>query len=88
MRITFTTWEIDEWLEALKRCFCTAAEEDIRQYEMIIKKLKNAEIRSNASKEKYRHLRQYQWEKEKEIRADTREGMREARKRLKLEGLE
>lgn len=56
MRITFTSSEIYEWLEALERCFCTAAEEDIRQYEMITKKLRNAEIRSKASKGKIRAI--------------------------------
>ena len=64
MKITFTTSEIDEWLEALERCFCTAAEEDIRQYEMITKKLKNAVIRSKASRGKERSIQDAQRKKQ------------------------
>ena len=56
MKITFTSSEISDWLEALQNHFCTDSEEAIQQYNMITKKLKNAEIRSRASRGKIRAI--------------------------------
>ena len=65
LKITFTSSEISDWLDALESHFCTDSEEAIKQYNMITKKLKNAEIRSIASKGKIRAI--YRAEEKKMI---------------------
>ena len=73
MRISFTSSEICDWLEALQNHFCTDSEEAIEQYDMITKKLKNAEIRSNASKGKIRAIHEAERKKKLEERKETQE---------------
>ena len=64
MKITFTSTEIIYWLEALNNHFSTDSPEAIQQYNMIVKKLKNAEIRSQASRGKIRAIRDSQRKKQ------------------------
>ena len=70
MRISFTSEEIDEWLEALQNHFCTDSEEAIQQFNMITKKLKNAEIRSKASRGKIRAVHDAERKKKLEERGE------------------
>ena len=68
MRITFTISEIFDWLEALEDYFFTGAPDAIEAYEMITKKLKNAEIRSKASIGKLKHIRRADDKKQRQLR--------------------
>ena len=68
MRITFTSSEIFDWLEALQNHFCTDSEEAIQQFNMIARKLKNAEIRSKASIGKIKHIRRADDKKQRQLR--------------------
>jgi len=82
LKITFTSSEISDWLDALERHFCTDTEDAIEQYEMITKKLKNAEIRSNASRGKIRAIheaeRKKKLEERKKIQEDVLKAYRES----------
>jgi len=75
LKITFTSLEISDWLEALQNHFCTDSEEAIEQYNMITKKLKNAEIRSNASRGKIRAIHDAERKKKLEDRKEIQEAV-------------
>ena len=77
MKITFTTSEIIDWLEALQNHFCTDSEEAIEQYDMLTKKLKNAEIRSKASIGKIRAIHRAEDKKLRERDAKVRDNILE-----------
>ena len=69
MRINFTDSEIDRWLEVLEKHFLTDSVEAIEAYEMIRKKFKNAQSRSNASKKKIKFIREAKRKKTNEERS-------------------
>ena len=75
MKITLTSSEVIDWLEALQNHFCTDSEEAIEQYNMITKKLKNAEIRSNASRGKIRAIHDAERKKKLEERKEIQEAV-------------
>ncbi len=70
MRISFTELEIDDWLEALDNHFCTDGEDACQQYDMITKKLKNAIIKSKASRGKIKHIHEAQRKKDNKTRRE------------------
>lgn len=72
MRISFTATEIEGILEALEDYFCLDCPDAIEKYNTIVKKFKNAMIRSRASKGKQHSIWLSEREKRRQEDDETR----------------
>ncbi len=89
MRITFTDSEIWDWLEILERLCDPCTDEDVKDYERLVKKLKDAKVRSYASAGKILHIRfaqdKKQREHDNEVRESFSKALRESKQQVKQE---
>ena len=73
MRISFTDFEINEWIEFIEQVCDACCDEEVQFKRMMIKKFKNAQSRSEASKKKIKYIHFAQRKKDNEERSMIQE---------------
>ena len=64
MRISFTDKEIEEWVEFIDRVCDACCDEEVKMKHKMIRKFRNAQSRSTASKSKIRFIQNAERKKE------------------------